>query len=105
MIFEETPVLMSGVSSVVFSNLHTDECRVNPLRIQKQIYVSEDKELSKAEYLRLLNAVRQDRKLLGINHPQESGFAASNTDTGFLMSGPAVSVPPDWRFHRTGISK
>ena len=36
-------------------------CKVKPLKIQKQIFASKDKELSKAEYERLLDAARSGK--------------------------------------------
>lgn len=39
------------------------ECRVKHLRIQRQIYCAEDKELTKAEYLRLLEASKKNEQL------------------------------------------
>ena len=38
-------------------------CKVKTLRCQRQTYCSEDKELSKAEYMRLLEASRQQEQL------------------------------------------
>ncbi len=40
-----------------------DDCRVRLYRIQKRTYLAADKELSKAEYRRLLTAARPDRRL------------------------------------------
>lgn len=39
------------------------DCKVKCLRQQKQTYCAEDKELTKAEYLRLLEAAKDDRQL------------------------------------------
>lgn len=39
------------------------DCRVKNLRLQKQIYSSENKELTKQEYLRLLQAAEQNKQL------------------------------------------
>lgn len=39
------------------------ECQVKGFRVQKQSYCNEDKELSKKEYMRLLNACEQDKRL------------------------------------------
>ncbi len=36
--------------------IQKDECKVKILRVQKQVYCSEDKEMTKNEYLKLLNA-------------------------------------------------
>ena len=39
-----------------FSYIGWSECKVKSIKLQRQIYCSEDKELTKAEYLRLVNA-------------------------------------------------
>lgn len=39
------------------------DCRVKSIRLQKQAYCAEEKELTKAEYKRLLNAAKRDRRL------------------------------------------
>ena len=39
------------------------ECRVKSLRLQRESYCSEERELTKGEYLRLLEAARQDEQL------------------------------------------
>jgi len=39
------------------------ECKVKKLRIQRSCYVSEEKELTKAEYFRLLQAAKKDTQL------------------------------------------
>lgn len=39
------------------------DCKVKSIRLQRQIYCAEDKELSKAEYLRLLKASNMDKQL------------------------------------------
>lgn len=39
------------------------DCKVKNLRIQRQMYCTEDRELTKADYLRLLEASRHDRTL------------------------------------------
>ena len=46
--------------------LNASDYRVKNLKIQKQVYLSEDKELSKAEYKRLLAAAEKNRKLYTI---------------------------------------
>ena len=57
----------SSVNSVLSSlNIFFDYnewygCKVKPLKIQKQIFASKDKELSKAEYERLLDAARSGK--------------------------------------------
>ena len=40
-----------------------DDCRVHQLRVQKQIYCTEDRELTKAEYMRLIKASRNNLRL------------------------------------------
>lgn len=40
-----------------------DDCKVKNIRLQRQTYCAEDKELTKAEYLRLLEASRKDVQL------------------------------------------
>lgn len=39
------------------------ECKVKSIRVQRQIYSSEEKELTKAEYLRLLDAAKDNSRL------------------------------------------
>lgn len=51
-------MLASVNSFLAFLGWH--ECRVKNVRCQQQIYCPEDKELTKAEYLRLLEAARQN---------------------------------------------
>ena len=43
----------------LFAFLGWSDCRVRTIKTQKQIFCPEDRELTKAEYLRLLNAARQ----------------------------------------------
>ncbi len=38
------------------------DCRVKAVRVQRQIFCGEDKELTKAEYIRLLNAAKKKKK-------------------------------------------
>ena len=52
-------MLASVNALLVFLGLH--DCRVKCLRQQRQIFCSEDKELTKAEYIRLLNAAKQKK--------------------------------------------
>lgn len=40
-----------------------DDCKVNNLRLQRQTYCTEDKELTKAEYMRLLKASRHQPQI------------------------------------------
>lgn len=42
-----------------FRFLNWDNTKVKPLKIQKQVYCSEEKELTKAEYTRLINIAKQ----------------------------------------------
>lgn len=53
--------MLAGVNSLLHA-LGWDDCRVKTLRKQREIFCPEEKELSKAEYLRLLSAA-QDRQL------------------------------------------
>lgn len=39
------------------------DCKVKSIRLQRQTYCAEEKELTKAEYIRLLDASRKDEKL------------------------------------------
>jgi len=43
--------------------LGAGDCKVKTVRIQKQTYLTEEKELSKAEYIRLLNAAKHKEQL------------------------------------------
>ena len=53
---------LAGINSLLkFMGL--SECRVKNFKIQKQVYLPEEKELTKAEYLRLLDAAGDDKKL------------------------------------------
>ncbi|MDD7281179.1 tyrosine-type recombinase/integrase [Floccifex sp.] len=47
----------------LLSYLRLNECKVKSIRIQKQIYCTEDKELTKDEYYRLLKASQKKPKL------------------------------------------
>lgn len=47
----------------LLSFLGWDDCKVKNLRVQRQTYCAEEKELSKAEYLRLLEASRKNAQL------------------------------------------
>lgn len=55
--------MLASVNSLL-SLLGWQECRVKNFRLQRQIYCAEDKELTKAEYLRLLNAARSNPQLM-----------------------------------------
>ena len=50
--------MLASVNSL-FSFLGWHECKVKNIRLQRQTYCTEDKELTKAEYLRLLSASRK----------------------------------------------
>lgn len=54
-------MLASVNSFLEFSGL--SHCKVKNIRSQRQIYCAEEKELSKSEYLRLLEASRENRQL------------------------------------------
>ena len=46
-----------------FDFLKWQECKVKGLKVQRKIYASEEKELTKAEYFRLLNAAKNQPQL------------------------------------------
>lgn len=54
--------MLASLNSL-FSFLGWQDCRVRSLRLQQQIYCPEEKELTKAEYLRLLEAARGNLRL------------------------------------------
>lgn len=54
--------MLASVNSL-FAFLGWHECRVKNIRLQRQTYCAEDKELTKAEYLRLLEASRKNEQL------------------------------------------
>lgn len=54
--------ILAGINSLMHFMSH-DECRVKNFKIQKQIYLPEEKELTKSEYIKLLDAAGSDRKL------------------------------------------
>ena len=54
--------MLASVNSFL-SFLHWQDCRVKFLKQQKQVYSPEEKELTKAEYLRLLEAARRNPRL------------------------------------------
>ena len=54
--------MLAAVNSLL-SFLSWHECRVKNIRLQHQSYCNEDAELTKAEYMRLLNAAKIDRQL------------------------------------------
>lgn len=54
--------ILAGINSLLkFMGLSA--CRVKNFKIQKQVYLPEEKELTKAEYLRLLDAAGADKRL------------------------------------------
>ena len=54
--------MLASLNSL-FSFLGWDDCKVKMLKIQQQIYCAEDKELTKAEYYRLLEASKKQVQL------------------------------------------
>ncbi len=50
--------MLASLNSL-FSFLGWTDCRVKSIKLQRQIYCSEEKELTKAEYMRLVNAAKQ----------------------------------------------
>ena len=54
--------MLASVNSLL-AFLGWNDCRVKSLRCQRQIYCAEEKELTKEEYLRLLNASKQKTQL------------------------------------------
>lgn len=50
--------MLASLNSL-FAFLGWSDCRVKSIKFQRQIYCSEDKELTKAEYTRLVNAAKQ----------------------------------------------
>lgn len=50
--------MLASVNSLL-AFLGWTECRVKSIKLQRQIYCSEEKELTKAEYTRLVNAAKQ----------------------------------------------
>lgn len=56
---------IAGINSFLHY-IGLSECCVKALRIQKQIYNSEDKELTKADYLKLLAVTKDNKKLHAI---------------------------------------
>lgn len=54
--------MLASLNSL-FSYLNWTDCRVRHLRCQRQTYCSEEKELTRGEYLRLLDAAKGDRQL------------------------------------------
>ena len=54
--------MLASVNSF-FEFMCWNECKVKNIRIQRQTYCSEEKELTKAEYLRLLDASKKNEQL------------------------------------------
>ena len=54
--------MLAGLNSLL-GFLGWQDCRVRNVRVQRRIYCAEERELTKAEYLRLLEAARRDRRL------------------------------------------
>lgn len=53
---------LASVNSL-FSFLGWEDCKVKSLKLQRETYSSEEKELTKAEYIRLLNAANSNSRL------------------------------------------
>lgn len=51
--------MLAAVNSL-FDNLRWIDCKVKTIKTQRQIYYPENKELSKAEYLRLVEAAERN---------------------------------------------
>lgn len=54
--------MLASINSL-FEFMGWEKCKAKNIRIQQQMYCAEDKELTKAEYLRLLSASRQNEQL------------------------------------------
>ena len=54
--------MLASVNSL-FAFLDWHECKVKNIRLQRQTYCAEDKELTKGEYLRLLSASKKNEQL------------------------------------------
>lgn len=53
---------LAGINSLL-NYLNAKDCRVKNMKVQKQLYLSEEKELTKAEYIKLLKRADGNRKL------------------------------------------
>lgn len=53
---------LAGLNSLL-DYLNVRDCRVKNMKIQKQVYLSEEKELTRAEYMKLLAAAEGNKKL------------------------------------------
>ena len=51
--------MLASLNSL-FSFLGWSDCKVKSIKLQRQIYCPEEKELTKAEYMRLVNAAKQE---------------------------------------------
>ena len=70
--------MLAGLNSLL-GFLGWQDCRVRNVRVQRRIYCAEERELTKAEYLRLLEAARRDRRLyLLLETICGTGFAYRN---------------------------
>ena len=54
--------MLASVNSLL-RFLNWQECKVKNIRVQRQIYCSEEKELSKGEYRRLLDAAQDESQI------------------------------------------
>ncbi len=54
--------ILAGINSLL-DYLNARDCRVKNMKIQKQMYLSEEKELTRAEYMKLLTAAEGNKKL------------------------------------------
>lgn len=52
--------MLASLNSL-FAFLNWQDCKVKSIKIQRQIYCPEEKELTKAEYVRLINAAKQKK--------------------------------------------
>lgn len=53
---------LAGLNSL-FDYLNARDCRVKNMKIQKQMYLPEEKELTRTEYMKLLTAAEENKKL------------------------------------------
>lgn len=51
---------MSTSINSLFAFLNWNDCKVKSIKLQRQIFCPEDKELTKAEYTQLVNAAKQE---------------------------------------------
>ncbi len=57
--------ILAGINSLLH-HIHLDTYRIKALRIQKPIYSSEDRELTRTEYLKLLGSAKDNKRLYAI---------------------------------------